>query len=528
MMLSGSFEVFNCNEILEFTHDIRGVIVDKWFRHGLFSVLLIVLSACGGDAGSNESEAQGAVDADNPPAALSASDLAVGISGTMAKPWTGDLDGMAKRTVLRVATTFSRTNFFLDEGRPQGITYEMVTAFEKDLRQQGGDLANIRMLLIPMSRDELLDAVASGRADIAAANLTITADRQEQVQFSRPWASGIRELVVTGPEGPDLQSLDDLAGKSIYVRHSSSYFESLQALTASLRERGLQAPEIVLVDELMETEDILELVAAGVYSATVADSSLTGLWQEMLPGLVVHEDLAINSGREIAWALRKNSPQLAAAVNDFVAENSQGTLMGNILIKRYFENNRWVRNALNEKDTARLDELAGLFQTYAGRYDFDWLLSAAQAYQESGFDQSVVSHAGAVGVMQLLPSTAADPNVGIPDIEPVENNIHAGIKYKKFMLDRYFNDPDISPLDQFLFTLAAYNAGPARINQYRKKAAAQGLDPNRWFRHVEQVSNRETKTYVSNIFKYYLSYREYQRRIAAIKASKAEAEAEHG
>jgi len=484
----------------------------------LLLLTVLVLSACDNDSASSDSRsaadgASGQYDS----AVLSSQQL--GATGASATPWKGDLKGMAERTFLRVATTFSRTNFFLDEGSPKGMTYELVTAFEKSLRKQGGDLANIRVVMMPMSRDELLDAVAKGRADIAAANLTITEQRQEKLGFSLPWYSDISELPVTGPSGPALQSLDDLAGETVYVRASSSHFESLQALAERFRERDLTPPEIIAVDELMETEDILELVAAGVYTLTIADSNLTSLWSDIMPELVVHENLAINTGRDIAWAYRKNSPQLDAAVNDFVQRNRQGTLLGNVLIKRYFEDNRWVRNPINQDDTAKLEALSSMFQTYADQYGFDWLLTAAQAYHESGFDHSVVSDAGAVGVMQMLPSTAADPNVDIPNINKIDNNIQAGIKYKRFILDRYFDDPEIKPLDRFLFTLAAYNAGPARINEYRDEAARRGLDHNRWFRNVEQVSNRETKRYVSNIFKYYLSYREYQRRVEALKAS---------
>jgi len=445
--------------------------------------------------------------------------LELGLVGRLALPWTGDLDGMAERGVIRVATTFSRTNFFLDEGRPRGITYELVSAFEKVLRARGGGLADVRVILIPLARNELFDAVISGRADIAAANLSVTSERQQRVAFSHPWTMGIRELVVTGPSGPPLATLDDLAGQRVHVRASSNYFESLQALSTSMRARGLTPPEIIAADELLETEDILELVAAGVYPTTVADSSLTALWREVLPELIVHDELALAEDQNIAWAFRLGSPQLAEAVNAFVQANNQGSLLGNVLIKRYFKDNRWVRNPLHEADTARFDALVALFQTYAQRYRMDWLLTAAQAYQESGLDHNVVSSAGAIGVMQLLPTTAADPNVGIPDIRPIENNVHAGIKYKRFILDRYFEHPEIAPLDRLLFTLAAYNAGPARINQYRQHASDRGLDPNQWFRHVEQVSNLETKTYVSNIFKYYLSYREYLRRVEAIKAS---------
>jgi len=449
--------------------------------------------------------------------------LEVDFTGILAVPWTDDLDGMAERTAIRIATTFSRTHFFLDQGVPRGSTQEVVTAFERFLRQRGGALAGVRTILIPMSRDELLNAVIDGRADIAAANLTITPSRAELVAFSTPFSSRVLELPVSGPTGPILKSLDDLAGRSVYVRRSSSYYESLQRLSADMTARGLAAPDIVLVDELLETEDILELVSAGAFPLTIADSSLTGLWGEILPDLKVYVELPVSEPRQIAWAMRKESPALLEAVNAFVGENRQGTLLGNILIKRYLQDNRWVRNPLREEETSRLEALRELFQTYAQEYGFDWLLSAAQAYQESGLDHSVVSNAGAVGVMQLLPSTAADPKVGIPDISSIESNINAGIKYKRFLLDRYFDAEEIAPLDRFLFTLAAYNAGPARVNEYRGKAAQRGLDPNRWFRHVEQVSNRETMNYVSNIYKYYLSYQEYQRRLAVLEQEKADA-----
>ena len=136
---------------------------------------------------------------------------------------------------------------------------------------------------------------------------------------------------------------------------------------------------------------------------------------------------------------------------------------------------------------------------------------AAQGYQESGLDQSARSGAGAIGIMQLLPSTAADPNVGIPDIEEIDNNIHAGTKYLRFVRDRYFDDPAVDDFNATLLTFAAYNAGPARVRQLRAEAAEVGLDPNIWFDNVEVIAakriGRETVQYVSNITKYYVAYR---------------------
>jgi membrane-bound lytic murein transglycosylase MltF len=135
----------------------------------------------------------------------------------------------------------------------------------------------------------------------------------------------------------------------------------------------------------------------------------------------------------------------------------------------------------------------------------------AQAYQESRLEQDTRSSAGAVGVMQLLPSTAADKSVGIPDIEDLENNIHAGAKYMRWLRDTYFDDPNMSREEQMLFSFAAYNAGPGRVRRLRKEAAEMGLDPDVWFDNVEVVAarriGRETVQYVSNIYKYWLAYR---------------------
>lgn len=160
-----------------------------------------------------------------------------------------------------------------------------------------------------------------------------------------------------------------------------------------------------------------------------------------------------------------------------------------------------------ETDEAYVD----LFKSYADRYDFDYLMTAALAYQESQLDHSKKSHVGALGIMQMLPGTAADKNVGIPDIEKLENNIHAGHKYLRFIQDRYFDDPQIDTLNKYLFTFAAYNAGPAKVGTLRKEADEKGLDPNVWFQNVEVIAakriGRETVQYVSNIYKYYISYK---------------------
>jgi membrane-bound lytic murein transglycosylase MltF len=333
-------------------------------------------------------------------------------------------------------------------------------------------------------------------------------------------------VVVTGPSAPPLASLDDLAGKEIHVRRSSSYYESLAALNASFEAAGKPPLTLNPADEHMEDEDLLEMVNAGLIPIVIVDEHKAELWAEVFDAIRVRSDLAVREGGQLAWAFRKNSPQLAEVVNRFVSRNQQGSYLFNVLWKRYWGDAEWIRNATSETEMERFRAVIDLFQRYAGEYGFPYLLMMAQGYQESGLDQSVRSRAGAVGIMQLLPSTAADPNVGITDISAAEDNVHAGVRYMEFLRRRYFSDEALDELDSMIFTIAAYNAGPARIQRLRGVAADRGLDPDVWFRNVELIVaekvGRETISYVDNIYKYYAAYS----MIAAEEEAKAKARRE--
>jgi membrane-bound lytic murein transglycosylase MltF len=426
--------------------------------------------------------------------------------------WTGDLAGMRKRGVIRALVVYSMTNYFLDGGTQRGFTYELLKEFHQQLaKTRAPKDPPLKLLIIPVRRDQLLPWLTAGRGDIAAANLTVTAQRQKQVDFSQPFASGIREVVVASAATTQPAGLDDLARREIHVRRSSSYYQSLEKLNRSLRQRGLQPVRIVAADEHLEDEDLLEMVNAGLIPMTIVDDHKAGLWEEVFDNIRVHRDLAVRDGGEIAWAVRKNSPQLAQKINAFASDHKRGTLLGNILFKRYLRQNPWVKNNLAEQELEKLRPMIALFQKYGGKYGLDWRLLAAQGYQESGLDQSKRSAAGAVGVMQIRPATAADKNVGITGVDKLENNIHAASKYLRFIHDRYFADQDMEELDKLLFTLAAYNAGPARVTRLREGARNAGHSPNTWFGHVEIEASRqigrETVQYVGNVYKYYVAYR---------------------
>lgn len=428
------------------------------------------------------------------------------------KAWTGDFDGMVERHKIRVLVPYSKTFYFLDGVTQRGISYEGMQIFGKWLNNElGMGHLKVRVIMIPTARDELFSGLVSGRGDIALGNITITPERLKIVDFSDPFAKGGREIVVAGQGTPALESLDDLAGQEVFVRTSSSYYESLKHLNEKFVKSSRKPIELLPADESFEDEDLLEMVNAGLVSFIVVDEHKAAAWEPVFENVKLYHDIAVRTGGETAWAFRKNSPKLKEMINRFVAGHKRGTMLFNVVTKRYLKDTKWVKNALFEKEFQRFKDAVEFFRKYADKYDFDWLMIAALAYQESRIDQSLRSPAGAIGVMQMLPTTAEDPNVNISNIEELEHNIHAGIKYLRFIKDRYFEKEPMNEANKMLFTFASYNAGPARVAKLRLGTEKKGLNPNVWFRNVEIVAakriGRETVQYVSNIYKYYTAYR---------------------
>ena len=336
----------------------------------------------------------------------------------------------------------------------------------------------------------------------------MTPERKEWVDFSAPLWTGVDEIVVTGPGSPPIARVEDLAGQEIFVRLSSSYFQSLWALNLRFGEMGLPPVKVKPAPEQLQDEDLLEMVNAGLVPVVVVDSHKADFWAQILPAIQLHRDVKLREGAEIGWAFRKNSPQLRAAVDAFAKQHGKGTLFGNAKFREYLKNTEYVKNATSQAELVKLLKTIELFQRYADRYDFDWLMLAAQGYQESRLDQNVKSRVGAVGVMQVMPATGKELAVG--DIRQIEPNIHAGAKYLRTLIDRYFADAKFDEVNRCLFAFASYNAGPARIAGLRREAERRGLDPNVWFDSVERLAaekvGQETVRYVANIYKYYVAY----------------------
>jgi membrane-bound lytic murein transglycosylase MltF len=496
--------------------------------------LTLATGGCGGSPAPPAADTLPTVaapaDGSLPPPVLETA-LPEGVRAMISQPFTGDFDQMVVRRLIRVGVPLNRTFYFVDKGVQRGAAYEMGRALEDHLNKKlrTKDAAKVHVFFVPMPRDLLAKALTQGRIDLAIAQVVVRPELSAIVDFSRPTRTNVSEVVVTGPGAPAIASVDDLSGKDVYVRKDSSGWEALVALNRELEAKGKPPVAVREVPGNLEDDDLLEMVNAGLVPTIVVQDYLAKFWKEIFTDLTVHDAVAVREGASLAVPIRKNSPLLKAQIDAFLAKYGLGTAFGNVIQKRYLVNTSFARQATSEAERKKFRELAGLFKKYGDRYQLDYLLMAAQGYQESGLDQSVKSRVGAVGVMQVMPATGKELAVG--DIRQVEPNIHAGVKYIRFVIDQYFKDEPMDDLNKGLFAFASYNAGPARVRQLRQEAGKRGLDPNVWFGNVEQIASerigRETVTYVSNIYKYYIAYRlateERTRREAAKKAVRADA-----
>ena len=436
---------------------------------------------------------------------------------------TGDLDGMQERRMIRVMVFLNKTHYFIDSnGQPRGISYEALTEFERFVNQtlSPGDRTGknkVLVVLLPQNPSTAEQDLQRGKADILALPIYITEERKKKVDFV-PTGGERQDVVVSGPAAPELTSLDDLAGKEVYLNRISLSWENLAARSTQLAAAGKPAIQMKAADINLQWEDEIEMANAGMVQYTVVPLQVATLWKRVFPSLKIYPGFPVVEKGNTGWAVRKDSPKLRGLLEEFAKTHRIGTAFGNLLANRYLKNPQFIQNSRSAEGIQRFQQLAPLFRKYANQYRFPWLLVAAEAYQESALNHEARSKVGAIGVMQVMPSTAASPPVSIPDVTQVENNVNAGVKLLKFIRDDYFKNDPMDPVNKTLMTLAAYNAGPGRIKQCRQMTAQMGLDPNLWFNNVEYaVAKRvgaETVTYVSNIYKYYVGYKLHEGQLA--------------
>src|SRR5881394_3396440 len=421
--------------------------------------------------------------------------------------WTGDFDGMLERRTVRVLVPYSRSLYFNDKGAQRGLVADSLKEFEVFLNKKY-KLKNrpISVVALPTTREHLLPGLLQGEGDVAVGNLTLTAERAKRVDFSMPVVRGVLEIVVTGPASPTLASVDDLAGRTVHVRRSSSYYESLARLNK--RFKALQKPEmkLVLVPDALEDEDMMEMLGAGLLELVVVDDWKAKLWSQFVPKIAPRPDLALSEPGDIGWAFRKRSPKLAAELNHFVRTHPNFYASRAKTYPAYIKR---LQNATAETDWQRFEKTIGLFRKYGERYSFDYLMVAALGYQESRLNQNARSHVGAIGIMQLMPETGRSLKVG--DITKTEPNVHGGFKYLRQIYDKHIDTTGVDEQNRTLFAIASYNAGSGRVARLHVEAREKGLDPNVWFNNVELVAARrvgqETVVYVRNTYKYYVAYK---------------------
>ncbi len=332
----------------------------------------------------------------------------------------------------------------------------------------------------------------------------------DTIDYTIPYLQGVSEVLITHRRAPAVNSIDDLSGRSIHVLPGWQDSITLRRINARLLVRGRPPLSKENNSGLLTSEDMLDLVNSGVVDLSIVESHIARLWSSAHPDIVILEFPDISAHAPIAWAVRKNNPELKASLDRFLRNRRSGSRFGNIYYRQYFKETRWIDNQLAPTDHAKFSRYVPLFRKYGSQYGFDWMLLAAVAYQESQMKNRRRSHAGAVGLMQVMPATAGDANVAIDNIRDPEQNVHAGTKYLALLRDVYFPAREFDSEERIRFILAAYNAGPNMIARCRRLARRMGRDPSKWFGHTELATRRlvgnETVHYVSNVVKYYLAY----------------------
>lgn len=402
-------------------------------------------------------------------------------NGGTSRPVKIDLPEIEQRGELKAITIYSATSYFIYKGRPMGYEYELL--------QRMADQLGLKLeMVIAQDIDKIIDMLNSGKGDIAAASLTITKARSERVAFTDYLITTRQVLVQRKP--PDwrqmkLHEIDealirspiDLIGKEVHVRKASSYHARLKNLSEEIGGDII----IVEVPGNVSTEKIISRVAEGEIDYTIADENIALINQAYYPILDVQTPVSFP--QRIAWALRKTSPQLLEAVNQWIA-SMKDEVDYYVIYNKYFKNRRAFRERLQSEffsiSGSKISPYDDYIKQFSDTLGWDWRLLASQVYQESRFDPRSSSWAGATGLMQMLPATAREFGAG--DIYDPFENLKAATNYLLWLQDYY---KDIADDDQRLkFVLASYNCGVGHVEDARQLARKHGSKPDQWDGHV--------------------------------------------
>lgn len=388
----------------------------------------------------------------------------VGVLATCSRP-PSLMDEILALGELRVVTRVSPATYYSGPNGPLGPEYELVRGF--------ADKLGVRLSLRVVDRfADLIPAIRHGEAHLAAAGLTVTAERAEQVDFG-PSYQRVEQQLVYKRGRPKPRRPDDLVGKRVVVVAGSSYAEHL---------RGLQDanPDVTFTENpTADVSDLLLAVAAGKIDHTVVDSNLFRVYRNMAPE--IRPGFELSADDELAWALpKRHDPSLALAIANYYASMTNNGTLARIQDRYYGHTKRfdYVGTRRFMRDArSKLPFYRALFQNAADATGADWRLLAAIGYQESRWDPEATSPTGVRGIMMLTENTASV--LGVDDrIDPVQS-IVGGADYLARMKQR-FRQFDIQEPDLTWFALAAYNVGYAHVQDARKLTREQGRDARLW------------------------------------------------
>jgi len=427
--------------------------------------------------------------------------------------WTGDYDQLKGKGAIRVLVPLSNPFFFVDGFKKYGIIPQAISRFQNYLNSDAvASTGFTRVIIVPVSREGILDKLVAGYGDIAVANLTITEERLTKVAFANPVVEGVSEIIVAAGDSPTLSSINDLSGKKVYTRKSSSYYEHLLRLNRKFSSQGKQPVRIELLRDELEDDAVLAMVNEKILPYVVIDHRKIEWWRNNYTNVVSYPDIRIDENGKIAWALRKDSPQLLKLASGF-SKLYRANLFDSSLIKKETEKEVVSVRCMKEQPLTKFLTYYPLFERVANEYELPPLLLAAIAFEMSGFDETKVDANGKKGMMQLAPFIAREMMVdfdGAEALDEVEFNLTATARYFAYLRENYFTDVADNSFTMMNFVVAAYLNGPEKISTMRFVTSHMGMNDSTWFGGVNvtvaRLIGRETVRQVRNIVFSYIVY----------------------
>lgn len=426
--------------------------------------------------------------------------------------WAESYTKILEKRNIRLAVEYDRTLYYSDRGRPYGLALAIAHDLSKwlsDRRSHELKRQSLTVQIIPVPKGSILDALDSDKADIALGRFRLDHDINASSDLIiRPSAIMLKETLVTGRQTKIVKSIVDLSGRSLYAAYPESSYRGLDQWNNQIRTLGKTPLKISTWPDGLEDEDMLQMINAGLIDSMLVADWKAQLWKFALPNIIVQSEFSLQGAGTVGWAVSKSNSDLATDIDSFVQQWVVNDGMNQFRTTEFKNKLRSMRNPTTTDDWMHFKKLLPIFQKYSNRFNLDPLMLAALGFQETELKSVQQGIGGAIGVMQLMPSTGVAMEVG--DIHQVEPNIHAAAKLFDLLLQQHFSDSQLTTQNRTLFAIASYNAGPNAIASLRKQAEKQGFDPNIWLNNVEIVAAEKigigVMTYVRNVYRYFIIY----------------------